>query len=321
MLRLGRISFDLVEHVALLAVAVGIASPLAQAANERLPEPKDVSLTTKDGVQLKGTFYPSTAGSQEKIVPVVLLHDYKETRAVYDDLARQLQAAPLNDSTKAPRSVLTIDFRGHGESKTAATVQGNPVELDAANFRNADFEAMVLFDMEAVRGFLVDKNNAGQLNLNQLCLVGSGMGANVAVLWSATDWSMPPLPRLKQGQDVKALVLVSPRWKYRGLPLLQALKHPAVQRKISVFLAYGEKDRKVAKDAENIYENFERFHPEPPRDKTAELKDLYRVGVSTTLQGTELLTKQQFDLAPLVDIFIERRLGSKDFQWINRTVQ
>ena len=321
MLRPGRKRSNLIQTVPLLAVAVDMAAPPAQAANERLPKPKDIALTTKDGVQLKGTFYPSTEGSREKIVPVVLLHDYKETRAVYDDLARQLQAAPLNDSTKAPRAVLTIDFRGHGESKTATTIQGNTVELDAANFRNPDFEAMVRFDMEAVRGFLVDKNNSGQLNLNQLCLVGSGMGANVAVLWTATDWSMPPLPRLKQGQDVKALVLVSPRWKYRGLPLLQAIKHPAVQREISIFLAYGEKDRKVAKDAENIYQNFERFHPEPPRDKIAELKDLYRVGVPTTLQGTELLTKRQFDLAPLVDIFIERRLGSKDFTWINRTVQ
>ena len=66
---------------------------------------------------------------------------------------------------------------------------------------------MAALDMEAVRKFLVDKNDAGELNLNKLCLVGSGMGASVAANWAVQDWSAPPLAVGKQGQDVKALVL------------------------------------------------------------------------------------------------------------------
>ena len=37
--------------------------------------------------------------------------------------------------------------------------------------------------MEAVRRFLVKENDKGELNLNSLTLLGSGMGANVAAYW------------------------------------------------------------------------------------------------------------------------------------------
>ena len=44
---------------------------------------------------------------------------------------------------------------------------------------------MSLMDMEAVRSFLVGKNDKEELNLNRLCIVGLGMGATVAVNWAA----------------------------------------------------------------------------------------------------------------------------------------
>lgn len=304
------------------AIAAGLAtSPLVAQDSGRAPEPQEVTLHTKDGIALGATFYPAGEGERDEIVPLVLLHDYQESRAVFDDLARRLQAAGADArGGRAPRAILTVDLRGHGESKTARTRGGGEIELEPKDLGQADFEAMVLSDMEAVRKFLVAKNNAGQLNLNQLGLIGAGMGANVALLWAANDWSVAPLPRVKQGQDVKALVLISPIWSFRGLPLVRAVKHPAIQRELSVFIAFGEDDRKSDKDAKTIHKNLERFHPEPPRDQIAERKDLYLVGLPTSLKGAELLTKRQFRLAPDVDEFIERRLGRKDFRWFDRSL-
>jgi hypothetical protein len=37
-----------------------------------------------------------------------------------------------------------------------------------------------------------------------------------------------------------------------------------------------------------------------------------------TLQGTKLLTSEQFDLAPKIAAFIEMRLGRRDFPYIVR---
>ena len=40
---------------------------------------------------------------------------------------------------------------------------------------------MVREDMRAVKDFLWERNNAGQLNIDKLCIVGADMGASVAL--------------------------------------------------------------------------------------------------------------------------------------------
>jgi pimeloyl-ACP methyl ester carboxylesterase len=287
------------------------------------------SLTTKDGVQIRITYYPSNAGQQA--VPVILLHDYGETRAVFEPLASVLQNPPAElidelppgpdgrqSNLPQPRAAVTVDLRGHGDSKTAFDADGAPLEIDATRFSVEDFRDMVRFDLEAVRSFLVAQNDAGQLNLNKLCVVGAGLGANVALLWAANDWAVPPLALRKQGQDVQALVLLSPRWNFRGLPLAEAMKFPPIQQRLSVYLAFGAGDRKVAKDGENISKIFRRYHPEPPADRIAQEKDFFFYAPGTTRQGTKLLTSAEFGLASNIAAFIELRLGRKDFPYVPR---
>ena len=107
---------------------------------------------------------------------------------------------------------------------------------------------MAALDMEAVRKFLVDKNDAGELNLNKLCLVGSGMGASVAANWAVQDWSAPPLAVGKQGQDVKALVLISPRWSFNGLSMQVPMKFAPLKMNAAWMLVCGSQDPKVKAD-------------------------------------------------------------------------
>jgi hypothetical protein len=165
---------------------------------------------------------------------------------------------------------------------------------------------------------LVERNDLQELNLNELCLVGAGMGANVALIWSAVDWDAPPLAQRKQGQDVKALVLASPNWKQKGLPLVAALKHPDVQRMLSVMLVYGSEDSKAKQSAETIYKNLERYHPEPPIDRVSEMKDLFDYPLPTKLQGSKLLVDPQFKMLPILDNFIKARLVDQPFEWVQR---
>src|SRR3954447_1845562 len=177
-----------------------------------------VSLTTRDGVQLKISYFPGTArkGSPQakQTTPVVFLHDYKGSRAVFATLVQKLQATGKGEGKRPIFAALTVDLRGHGESTKVAN---NPqVELSSAKLNKEDLIAMASYDLDAVRNFLVAKNDEGELNLNKLCLVGSGMAASVAANWALTDWSYPPLAVGKQGQDVKAIVMISPRWTYSG---------------------------------------------------------------------------------------------------------
>ena len=73
-------------------------------------------------------------------------------------------------------------------------------------------------DIEACKRFLLRENNEGELNIELLTVVAAGeMGAVIGLNWVAMDWSWPILPGRKQGQDVKALVLLSPGQSFKGV--------------------------------------------------------------------------------------------------------
>jgi len=300
----------------LLIAVVGQAAPAAAQRSRSEPGEK-VSFRTKDGMELKATYYASELGKEA--VPIVMLHDFKESRTVFNGLAEMLQSPP--EGSGPSHAVLTVDLRGHGQSTTQHGRNGATRELEAARLGKQDFRNMVLYDMEAVRKFLVKQNDAGQLNLNKLCLLGSGLGANVATSWSSVDWSAPKLANLKQGQDVKALVMSSPDWNYTGLPMLKPLRHRAVREKISMLIIYGKDDRKANKSAETINKNLERYHPEPPPSAGPEEKDLVLLGLPTSLEGTRLLTDPSFRILPKLSFFLEARLSKQDYAWERRSLR
>lgn len=280
--------------------------------NER--EVEDVTLTTKDGVELRCTYFESDLGKEA--VPIVMLHDYKGSRAVFHTLALELQN-PSDPDLKS-NAVLTVDLRGHGESTTQVGRGGQTRELEADRLRAADFQSMVTEDMEAVRHFLRKKNDEKKLNLNKMCILGAGMGASVAANYAAYDWSVPPLANVKQGQDVKALILASPKRVFGGLSMTKALKQPGVRQRISVLIVYGEEDASASRDAKSIHKMLSKYHEMPPPDQRREKQDLFLFPLQTSLQGTKLLTEPSFSMSPRLSIFVEARLSEQDFGWIQR---
>jgi len=285
----------------LLATLLLMARPaVARQANnnEEPPEPEDVSLTTSDGVELKVTFFPGTEGKQS--VPVILLHDYKEQRGRFLDLANRLQQAGF--------AVLLPDLRGHGES---THVEGMKIDLTADHLNKQQFIRMVKDDLETLKRFLVAKNNEEQLNVDKLCVVGAGMGAVVAINWAALDWSWPVLTSGKQGQDVKALVLISPPQSFRGLTTSQALSTEALKKRIAIFLAIGRNGKRAKSQAKRIYNQLHRTR------STEEKERLQTVGYSTSLQGTKLL-KKEFSLEKDVVNFLTTMVADQSIPWASR---
>ena len=308
--------FGLVAAIAIIAVA----GP-AYAQQGTSEPPRKVMLTTDDGVQLAVTYYPSSLGKQA--VPVVMLADHKTSQSVFAPLATRLHAPSAGDSeanipadTHQSFAVLTVDLRGHGDSLAQRLPNGGTRQIDATKLNRQDLAAMVEYDMKAVRRFLVDENDAGKLNINALSLLGAELGGAVAINWAATDWAWPPLPMGKQGQDVKAMVLVSPAWKFRGLTVQKALQQRGLRTGVAVLMLYGKEDKKVTADVMRIYDLLEKYHPRSESADPDELHDLMEIGAEINIQGTQLLKNKSAENRVIA--FLQKFVIEKNFPWSKR---
>lgn len=278
----------------------------AKRGGEKKPEFEDVTLTTKDGLFLRCSYYPGA--DSKTTVPILVLHGWQGSRSALHPFALYLQSLK--------HAVLVPDLRGHGRS----TQQRNPrpgepdLEIKADKMRRPDIERMWM-DVEACKQFLMTKNNAGELNIEQLGVVGFEFGALLAIKWSAMDWNAPRLPAYKMGQDVKALALISPPRKFQGITSQDALKNPAVRSQISMLVVAGADDSRAMGDAKRTLNAVEKFHT----DKSE--RDLIPYFPETSLQGTKLLNARGFNVPRTIAIFINERLVKKAdrFPWTDRT--
>lgn len=281
------------------------ASADGKAAPPKIPPPEEVVLTARDNLELDATFYGSFKGREA--VPVVLLHTFKGSRADFGELALSLQSLG--------HAVIVPDLRGHGTSKK----RGATRQPDNPNPSREFFTLMVTNDMEAVKAFLMTKNNAGELNIEKLCVIGAEMGATIAMNWAYYDWSQPALLGGKQGQDVKALVLISPEFAFRGLSLKQAGSDEQIRKRLSILILVGKSKTKALQEAERVYGLFKFYHPDPSTlEKRAEEQDLFFGRLDTTLQGTQMLTAKGLNVGASIAQFIKLRLESKSFPWKER---
>jgi pimeloyl-ACP methyl ester carboxylesterase len=300
----------LTAAVVVLLVSADLAWAQAKPKPKRLPAAQELggnNLVTRDGVQLAATFHPGTAGKET--VPVILLHMWKGDRKAYADLAVYLQ--------EQGHAVLVPDLRGHGDS---TGVLGSVRKLDASKMPSGHFYQMPYGDLETLRRFLVEKNDAGELNLSKLCLVGAEMGASVAAYYAFYDWTTlrRESGRAAASQDVKAMVLISPDWGFRHLPLSKPLNHPLVRSQIAVYVLVGEDDSTAVSDARRVRSLLYRYHADLGDGSTKE--GLSFRPFPTKLQGTKLLNVKELkpDPASLIGKFIELYATKRSYPWRQR---
>ncbi|HOP78142.1 MAG TPA: alpha/beta fold hydrolase [Thermogutta sp.] len=285
------------------------SSPAPPSPRERLPLPEEVSgteLLTKDGIQLRATYYPSNRGKDAAVV--ILLHGWKGSRKDFARIGPFLQQQGY--------AVFIPDLRGHGESTQRLFPSPGTVTVD--KMPPAEIARMVDMDLETCKRFLLQKNNAGELNIEKLCVLGIDATATVALDWARHDWSWPIYPGLKQGQDVKALILVSPKWSVPGLNAQAALSHPAVSGKLAIYIMVGKDSQKDLADAQRMYNIFARFHPKQD-EQSPELQDLFFVKFPTSAQGVELLTRFEQAILQSIAFFIEQRVAKQPWPWQDRS--
>jgi len=152
---------------------------------------ESLTIQTPDGVNLAATFVPAT---QVRAPAILLLHMLGRERSTYQPLFPALH--------KAGFGLLAIDFRGHGESTSAAEKKINWEDFNEEAWQNILIDAEVaLQTLKKQRG--VDPDHLG--------IIGASIGANAALLTAA------------KSEAVKSIALLSPGLDYRGLAVEPAL--------------------------------------------------------------------------------------------------
>ena len=240
-------------------VGAGPAQPAPPAAPPATPEkpakPEELLLTTTDGLDLHAWHYPAKLAEDDApTATVILLHDLEGTHRSVEPLAVALQAAGCD--------VVAPDLRGHGASTTRA---GG--DVDQRLLKKADFELMaatrggqirdqsaIRGDVETVRNWMKRKAEDGELDMDRLFVVGSGLGAAVAAAWTAEDANWPAGTKGDQGREVRGLVLISPAWTTRGFSINGPLANDAVRANVPVMVIAGRADR----DATKVFDQLKR---------------------------------------------------------------
>jgi pimeloyl-ACP methyl ester carboxylesterase len=210
-----------------------------------------------DGHPLTITYYPVSekAGNRQDSPVVVLLHGGDTKGRILWDKAAPARGEKSNfvqSLCDDGYAVVTVDLRKFGDSKAPG---------DMTSIRPDDYEKMSASDMFAVKQFLFEKHQEKQFNMNKMAIIAAGPMAAVAINFTAADLLTPPYEdapvfanRTPRGQDVRALVLLSPELSAGRLNAhrpLNLIKAPAAN--IATLVIAGAQDT-GDKDSKKIFE-------------------------------------------------------------------
>ena len=292
--------------VALLTVSA--SNSIAQTASNKKkapPKPGPVQLQAKDGMELSGYYFGSNKGKEA--IPVLIVHEWKGEKTPYGRLCAALQSQGC--------AVLAMDYRGHGGSREYTDRFGKSKEFDLKTMNKGDIASIVALDLEAAKDFLVKENNEEKLNLNALVVIGSREGCVLAATWAQRDWRFPSIGSRKQGQDVKALVLLSPKRLLRGMSIDNALKDPNLAR-LPTMVVVGEGSAEES-DAERVIRRIEVVKKKLSGKKQPEGLEVMKI--SQPLGGAALVQGSPKVIPEVVKFITENiEISDVDNPWIER---
>jgi dienelactone hydrolase len=167
------------------------------------PAARVVAFTAADGTNLKGTYF----GAGKPGPGVLLLHQCNRQRKVWDDLAAKMAASGLN--------VLTLDFRGFGESG------GTPLEKLSMEEAYQYMNDIWYGDVDTAFRYLVSQPGVAHTAIGA---GGASCGVNQAVQLA------------RRHAEVKSLVLLSESTNSEGRQFLRGAQN------FPVFMAVADDD-------------------------------------------------------------------------------
>lgn len=267
--------------VAITVCGLGTAPVVAQDDSKQKEEGVPGVVTTADNWDIHYTYWESPMGKDAPVI--ILLHGKGQARLVWKVLPLAKELA------KKQFAVIAVDLRKHGESKAPETAS---VQAKSDKLTKFDYEGMVLGDLEAIKKFIYAEHQAQRLNMRKLGVVATDMSTAIALNWAQLDWSKKPFDdaptlaaKTPRGQDVQALVLVSPEDSLSGVGTINATRFLRATG-ISVLLLSSKKVSSENRTATKMYSQL------GGTQQDAKDKRIFNIGSDIKLSGSNLLARQ-----------------------------
>lgn len=300
--------------VVVLTVCVLCLGARQAAAQSKSNVRTEVLRALGDGYPIHITYYAALEDKNpsgvENAAVVVLLHGEGGSRLIWDKSSAppggKSFAEFLNDIGYA---VVTVDLRKHGESLG----EGQSKAVD-----HNDYFRMARGDLPAVKRFLVQQHEEKKLNVNKLAIVASDVTVPVALDFAELDWRQLPhldgpggTPGTPRGQDVRALVLLSPvqsLGRLNGLRSLNFLKNPNFR--IAFAIVAGTRDPADRNTASKLHQSLLSIRQNEQRVEF--------LRPNTNARGTDLLANQAAQIEPPILEFLKKHVKDLDSPWRTR---
>lgn len=276
----------------------------AQAVKQKDPVPGVV--TTADGWDIHYTYWESPMGKEAPVV--ILLHGKGQARLVW-------KALPLaEDLAKEQYAVVSVDLRKHGQSKAPETASR---QAQSDRITKIDYAGMIQGDLEAIKKFIYAEHQAQRLNMRKIGIVATDMSTAIALNWAAYDWAKKPFDdapvasaRTPRGQDVQAMILVSPVESLSGLGTIDSTRFLRTTG-VSTLILYSNKTSSEKRTASKMYSQLGGEQQDP------ENKRIYSYGFDLKLSGTNLIARQP-QLQPAIKKFLADHVRAHKAPWEDR---
>lgn len=312
----GSMRVFFVSTVVMMTVSLTVQLADAQSREKPKAGGEPHILAASDGWPIHVTYFPSGSGSKES--PVVILvagaegREQSKTRKVWDPLALELQ--------KAGYAAITVDLRKHGDSVPEANVIP---ESRLNRLVPDDYKAMAFLDLEAVKAFLVEQHELESLNIRKLGIISSGSSCLIGAAFAVADWNKKPWPdaatlaaRTPRGQDVRAVVMFSPKSPVRGFSTPSVMKLFADPAKgIAAQVFHSTADKTEQRAAEQVF-RYLKIDGEEYKD----VRQIVPAAESQKVSGEEFLTGPLGDEVrkSFLRPFLQKNLEELDSPWKSR---
>lgn len=292
----------------LICAAVFVSVPGISVAQDKAKQPEapvEVTVQAKDGFNISATWFEGKAGKEA--AAIIMLHDIGRDRTDYLDLAAYYAGNG--------HCVIVPDLRGHGKS----TVDPAGNEFKPDRFQKAQVAAMQA-DIEACKKFLIQKNDEEICNIEYLMVIADGATCLPALGWCVLDWSFVPTT-IKNGQDVKGLIMMNPDRSYRGLSANQALRTPLISGKqapnpLDIMIIVGSGNRDKLKDAKGYYSTIANARNKRDEEDDFNKHDVFLREVNSSALHREFLERNPQTVPEYTfDLLEFRILNNTDYAW------